>query len=290
MKQSWLSYFRANQAEPQEIPWDEVSPPSEDVGWFLIPSLQQFQLGEGARGVTFLTLGRRHAEATGDFDFVETLALFIAEEQRHSALLARYLRAIGATLVERDWVDSVFRKLRKLAGLECMVTVLVTAEIVAIPYYRSVMKLTDCPALKAVCRRILREEAKHLLFQASTLRRLQRTGRGGVETRTRNPAAASVVRWIRGEQRRPAGWVRFIRVVQQVFMTGTCITVWAEHRRVLKGGGTDFLRFALECRALLRHVQKLSGRPEVFHEPTSTAHCDESVAHLSHNDNFRVPS
>jgi hypothetical protein len=263
MKQSWLAYFRSNQAEPQEIPWNDVTPPPGDVARFLIPSLQQFQLGEGARGVTFLTLGRQYSAATGDLDFLEALALFIAEEQRHSALLARYLRAIGAPVLEGHWIDRIFRKMRKLAGLECMVTVLVTAEILAVPYYRSVLRLTDCPALRALCRRILREEAKHLMFQASTLRRLQST--------------------------RPRLWARFTRVLQGVFMAGTCVTVWTEHRKVLKRGGMDFLSFALECRALLRHVQKLSGQPVDLRLP-SNADCDGAVALLSHDNNFRVRS
>src|SRR5262249_28644005 len=136
MNPSWLSYFRSNQAEPLEIPWNKVIAPPPELARFLIPSLQQFQLGEGARGVTFLTLGRRDAEQRVDLDFVETLALFIAEEQRHSAMLARYLRSIGAPILERHWVDSIFRRMRKFAGLECMVTVLVTAEILSVPYYR----------------------------------------------------------------------------------------------------------------------------------------------------------
>ncbi len=234
MKQSWLAYFRANQGEPQEIPWSEVEPPAAEVARFLIPSLQQFQLGEGARGITFLTLGRRHAEASGNLDFVETLALFIGEEQRHSAMLARYLRAVGAPILERHWVDSIFRKMRKFAGLECMVTVLVTAELFAIPYYRSVMRLSNCSALRALCRRILREEAQHLLFQASTLRSLQ--------------------------SKRSAAWIRLTHLAQWVLMSATGLAVWLGHREVLKRGGVDFLRFALECRALLRHLQRLSGK------------------------------
>src|SRR5271168_2918608 len=146
MAQPWLSYFRSNQAEPQEIPWKDAQRPDEETALFLIPSLQQFQLGEGATGITFLELGRHHAEATGDLDFTETLALFIAEEQRHSALLKRYLRAVGAPVLERHWVDRIFRKLRKLAGLECMVTVLVAAEVLAVPYYRAVYRVSTCPA------------------------------------------------------------------------------------------------------------------------------------------------
>src|ERR1700731_436936 len=151
MEKPWLLYFRSNQADPEEIPWQDLQAPDNEIAQFLIPSLQLFQLGEGARGLTFLELGRRHAHATGDLDFTETLALFIAEEQRHSALLGRYLRALGVGLLQKHWVDRIFRRLRKLAGLECMVTVLVTAEVLAVPYYRAVHRISRCPALRALC-------------------------------------------------------------------------------------------------------------------------------------------
>ena len=98
---------------------------------------------------------------------------FIAEEQRHSAMLARYLRLAGAPLLGEHWIHSVFRRIRHWAGLESKVTVLVTAEILAVPYYRALMETTRCPALTAICQRVLREEAQHLLFQGNTLRRLQ---------------------------------------------------------------------------------------------------------------------
>jgi hypothetical protein len=178
--------------------------------------------------MTFLELGRRHAESTGDLDFIETLALFISEEQRHSALLARYLRAVGAPLLERHWVDGVFRRLRKLAGLECMVTVLVTAEVLAVPYYNAVHRNSTCPALRAICRRILREEAQHLLFQASTLAALQKA--------------------------RPQWWIRLTRFAQHVLLAGTCVTVWVQHGKLLHRGEVTFLNLVLNCRALLRQV------------------------------------
>ena len=56
------------------------------------------------------------------------------------------------------------------------------AEMMAVPYYRSVMRVSSCPVLKAICRRILREEGQHLLFQASTLWKLQRN-RGPIAMR-----------------------------------------------------------------------------------------------------------
>jgi hypothetical protein len=111
-----------------------------------------------------------------------------------------------------------------------MVTVLVTAEVLAVPYYRAVHRISSCPTLRAICRRILREEAQHLLFQASTLATLQRT--------------------------RPAWWTALTRSAQHILLAGTCLIVWAHHGPVLRRGRINLLTFVLSCRALLRHVHR----------------------------------
>lgn len=226
----WLEYFRANQGEPDEIPWEAAIRPSARVARYLIPSLQQFQLGENAEGVHFLALARRHARQTNDPDFPEAIALFIAEEQRHSGMLARYLRTIGAPLASEHWIHSVFRRMRHWMGLETKVTILVTAEILAVPYYRALLEGSRCPALQAICRRVLREEAQHLLFQANTLFRLQR-GR--------------------------AGWrVGLTHAAQEIFLAGTVLAVWFANKRVFLAGGDGLLDVWYTSRVVLQHVQQ----------------------------------
>ena len=69
--------------------------------------------------------------------FAGALDLFIKEEQQHSRYLAAFMESEGIPLLPRHWVDSTFRLLRGLAGLELSLTVLVTAEIIAVPYYRA---------------------------------------------------------------------------------------------------------------------------------------------------------
>lgn len=229
----WLAYFRSNQSEPEEIPWHLIRSPSPRAARFLIPSLQQFQLGENAGGLHFLTLARRHAKATGDADFPEAIALFIAEEQRHSAMLGRYLRALGAPLLGEHWIHSIFRSMRHWFNLESKVTVLVVAEILAVPYYRALMEASPCPALQAICRRVLREESQHLLFQGNTLRRLQ--------------------------QNRPRWFVRLTHFGQELLLAGTCLAVWWEHRRVFRTAGDGPLDVWYTARVVLNHVQRAAA-------------------------------
>jgi rubrerythrin len=229
----WLFYFRANQAEPTEIPWEEMRPLEPGVRPWLVPSLQQFQLGESGTGTSFL----ERARLTGDLDFVEALALFIAEEQRHSGMLARYLRAQGEPLLPRDAVASFFRRLRKMAGLELMVRTLVTAEVIAMPYYRAVARVTGCAVLRAICRRVLWEEAQHLAFQASTLQRLA--------------------------ERRFPGTRWLVKGANRILLAGTCVVVWRDHGAVLRAGGFPFLSFVESCFRHLRHVERLSRPGEM---------------------------
>jgi len=62
------------------------------------------------------------------------MEFFIREEQRHSALLNSFLDRENIPKLNHHWVDLIFRKMRHLAGFELMLTVLLTAELIAIPF------------------------------------------------------------------------------------------------------------------------------------------------------------
>lgn len=180
-------------------------------------SIQQFQLGEGSKGQRLLDRGRRYAREADDPFFAAALELFIKEEQQHSRYLAAFMASQGIPRVARHWVDTAFRRLRGLAGLELSLTVLVTAEIIAIAYYRALRDATGSPTLKMICRRILEDEAAHLRFQASMLGR--------------------------ASARQTAGRQRATGKLHRHFMQGTIALVWVEHRRVFEAAGSDFRRF-----------------------------------------------
>ncbi|MCC6538035.1 MAG: ferritin-like domain-containing protein [Bryobacterales bacterium] len=243
----WLLYFRDNQNEPTEIPWPLATPRQDALGSDIVRSIQQFQLGENASGRHFLDLARQHGRATGDADFPEAIALFIAEEQRHSALLGRYLRVAGAACLQQHWIHSAFRWLRHVGGLEAKVTVLVVAEMLAVPYYRALMEVARCPALEAICQRILCEEAQHLLFQGNTLRRLQ--------------------------GRRPRTYVKLVHFAQELLLAGTSLATWWEHRRIFAAAGDGFLDVWYTARVVLAHVQHAasSGNPLAYGVGTPAA-------------------
>ena len=84
------------------------------------------------------------------------------------------LASEGVGTVKKRWVDTVFRRLRNLAGLEVSVGVLLTAEIIAKVYYAALGKATRSQMLGRICERILRDEEAHVRFQAERLAILRR--------------------------------------------------------------------------------------------------------------------
>ena len=214
MSTAWCAYFRNNGLKSWDLPWDDAYRLTKTERRAIAKSVQQFQLGEGAEGRRLLARGQAHATATGDRLFPEALTLFIREEQRHSAQLLRFMRMQGIPAVEKHWVDSVFRWVRVLAGLELELRVLVTAEAIAVPYYRALGRATGSVLLRSISDRILQDEAEHLRFQASTFSRLE----------------VSRSRFVR----------RLVWKAHRWFLVGTCCVVWIEHRSVFKSAGHSF--------------------------------------------------
>ncbi|SRR5579884_1042151 len=224
----WYEYFSFH-AAPAEFPWDDPYALSREERAAAAASIQQFQLGENSEGRHLLFRGDQHSRRAGDPWFVPALRLFIAEEQRHAEWLGRFLDRERIPRLQHHWVDHVFRSLRRLAGLELCITVLVTAECIAVAYYRALHEATKSPLLRQICRRILRDEAAHLEYQASTLAALGR-GRGVLLATLRYAAHA-------------------------VFLAITSLVVWQQHRRVFRASRYCWLRLCAEALVELARMQ-----------------------------------
>jgi len=237
----WCSYFLANRPAPDELPWDDGYVLTAAERRSIAKSIAQFQLGEGAEGRRLQERGRQYAQRVGDTHFSQALALFVKEEQRHSADLGRFMDAQGLLRLSKHWVDSTFRRLRLLAGLELCLRVLVTAEIIAVPYYRALGSATASELLNAISCRILEDEAGHLKFQSSMLARLA-DGRRSVVS-------------------------RLIWRLHRLFLVGTCFVVWLDHGKVFRAAGYGFEDFALEALYEFSNLKRhcgLSSRESVL--------------------------
>lgn len=218
--QKWFTHFSLRSMTALYVSplWSEQLATREKAA--IAKSIQQFQLGEGSKGQRLLDRGKKYAREADDACFAAALTLFIREEQQHSRYLAAFMASQGIPRVTRHWVDTAFRRLRGLAGLELSLTVLVTAEIIAVAYYRALRDATGSATLKTICRRILEDEAAHLRFQASMLGRIS--------------------------AKRSAEWQQALGKVHRQFLQGTIALVWMEHRGVFEAAGYDFRRFREE--------------------------------------------
>jgi hypothetical protein len=220
----WRNHFRRNlldEMDPRAR--DEWGPGERET---LGPSLARFQLGESSDGRHLLRYARQFGNANGDSWLAEAMALFIQEENRHSFWLGEFLKAQGYPLLGRCWSDTVFRVVRKLLGFGLMIAVPGCAEIVAVPYYRAVKEMTGSGWLRAICTRLLSDEAMHLRFQAANLGAVWR-------------------RW---------KFLPLLHGCHKAMMAIICLVVWHDHGTVLRRGGYSRLTFITGCLDLLEQV------------------------------------
>ncbi|HET6372786.1 MAG TPA: hypothetical protein VFG76_05735, partial [Candidatus Polarisedimenticolia bacterium] len=113
---SWLTYFTLNSIAPREISWRLGADLPEDEAKVVIPSLQEFQIGEDSEGRRLRDAAVAWAFRHDDAEFPRVVDCFIAEEQRHAGELARFLALNGQGVLRRNGAERVFRLLRHLTG------------------------------------------------------------------------------------------------------------------------------------------------------------------------------
>jgi hypothetical protein len=217
----WGSSFRRSLDNPPEIPWESDLKLTEGERKTIRSSVQEFQLGERSEGRHLKRAARDYAQRSGDVAYPHAVELFIREEQHHAALLGRFMDLERIARVRHTWVDSVFRRLRRFAGLETSICVLLTAEVIAKVYYRALLAATQSPALRAICSRILEDEASHVEFQSERVAILRRK-------RTRWLVAAAIA-------------------AQRLLFATSVTVVWLRHESVLRSCNHSFLAYWRDC-------------------------------------------
>jgi hypothetical protein len=218
----WKAYFVENSSNLKPVHWDDDYVLSSAERETIIKSIQQFQLGENSEGKHLINNAKKYVFHGRDQDYHGAIVEFIREEQRHARDLARFMRMQDIPVIRNHWVDKVFRRLRRFAGLELSVIVLITAEIIAKVYYEALKNATRSRALIELCDQILWDEEKHVQFQSETLYKI---GSGRSKTINR------LTRWF-----------------HRILLEGTLVVVWNQHKRVFKAGGYTFSSFFRACR------------------------------------------
>lgn len=223
----WKSYFEMNQTHLDHINWNELDQLRTEEKRTIEASIKQFQKGENSEGKHLI----HYAKEYGDLTYLETIKLFIKEEQRHALVLGKYMTKYKIDKIQSHWIDSIFRKLRTLASLENSVMVLITAEIIAAGYYKALLKATSSNVLRNICKQILLDEEMHLNFQSYTL---------SIFYKQKSKAHQKLV-----------------RMTHLMLMIGTILIVWMSHRRVLKAGGYGLRSFANDVLSEFRRCDRM---------------------------------
>lgn len=227
----WLAYFRANQSHRLSINWDEEYCLTSTEKQAISQSIQKFQLGESSEGSHLMKMARLFAHQSGDLCLVEIMKLFIGEEQRHARDLGKFMQQQQISLAKKDWTDSIFRRLRRLAGLEMAAIILLTAELVAIVYYKALGQATQSQMLQQLCQQIHQDEVEHTYFQGDLLQYIR--------------------------QNRPNWLVYFLEACHRLFFSLTLFVVWFDHRTVFQAAGYSFYEFWQESQQNFQRVSQV---------------------------------
>jgi hypothetical protein len=175
----WLAHFQRNRQNRPEPDWQAPTTLAPEVVAPLVRSLEQFQLGDGGGPACLIAwnAGRLRDSVAG----ARTLeALWFAEEREHARLLGAAVARFGGRCIDRHWSFAVFCWVRRWFGVRFELSVLLLTEIVSTVYYRLLRRHTADPAVRSMCRLILRDEGGHVAFHRDRLAGAQGRGYGFV--------------------------------------------------------------------------------------------------------------
>ena len=217
----WLNHFEYHAEQPRGARGGSLSGLRPEERRLIARSLATFQLGEQSDGTGLLRAAYRFAMAHGDELLPRITELFIREEQRHARLLHEFMDEHGIRTRCRHWTDAVFRRVRRLAGFELYLHVLITAELIGNVYYRALESVTGCQRLRVLCRTLIADELAHVGYESELI----------LELRARKPAALRAL----------------IRLLHRAFFYGAAYAVWISHRTVLRRAGHTAGGFLHTC-------------------------------------------
>ena len=235
----WVLHFTQNSTK-QRINWSTAPCITATEKETILHSLQAWQLGETSDGSQLLCAATKYATAISEPSYIDAIALFIKEEQKHGNNLGKYLDAIGEQRIQRNWGDTLFRKIRHIhLSMEWWTLAVITVESAAQVFYQCLKDATNCPLLRQVCTDTLIDEAFHIDFQVERMNIIY-------SSKTSN------MKWLR-------------RQFYKLFYFATILVVWMAHKKVFKAGGNSFKQYLYKMK---RKYMKTLGRVGV--KPTVT--------------------
>ena len=222
----WLNHFEYHAANRRAAPEglsDELTVEERER---IAKSIATFQLGEKSDGLSLLRAAKQFADRHDASPLVRLTELFIKEQQHHASLLREFMDHHQILPKPRDWTDSVFRGIRKLAGYELCTSVLVSAELIGNVYYRALEGATSCRRLQVLCRMLVSDELAHVAFESEMLQ--------AIRADRAIPLRAAT------------------ETAHRAFFLGAACVVWFTHRPVARAAGYGLSSFLRACDAQFR--------------------------------------
>ncbi|MBR4403902.1 MAG: hypothetical protein IKT10_02200 [Clostridiales bacterium] len=225
----WLNHFKENDKARLEVDFSDEPELTDEEKKLIFKSIKAFQMGEHSDGVYLAELAKKFGKEHNEPYYAETMNLFIKEENFHSAYLAWYLKHHNEPKAKKNKLDKIFRDLRHNGKVFTEISVLVTAETIALSYYSALGNVADqigSKALRAICNQMLHDELPHIVFQTYTLSHF--------------------------------GNKRSIRFFRRFVLECTTIAVYMMYGKLLKAGGYNYKKFHGDNIAYLKQSFKMT--------------------------------
>lgn len=217
----WYAYFTQKSFNRGSLACEVQDVLTAEEKRCIAKSIAAFQLGEYSEGKGLLKAAERYAEKIDNPYLVPITRLFIAEEQNHALLLRDFMVRHEIKLIKKNWTDAIFRRLRKNVGYELSITVLITAEIISLVYYKALRGCTHSQLLRRICDKILSDERAHVKYESAMLYDIR--------------------------QEKYATSLALIAFLHRFLYFGTSLVVYLTHRKVFRKGGYNFSRYWSDC-------------------------------------------
>ena len=164
----WIAHFTANKLDRPEPDWSAPFSMPERKRRLLAKSIAEYQLGDGGGACRLVAHDAESFRAT-TVEARAVVDMWFAEEREHSRLLACAVGRIGAEFITDTFAFRMFYACRRAFGVQFEMFVLLIVEIVSTGYYRVIRRHVGDEPLAAMCKLILRDEARHIDFHRDRL-------------------------------------------------------------------------------------------------------------------------
>ena len=219
----WSNHFEYHAAHPSDVVHGISDRLTRDEVRLIAGSIATAQLGRESGGPDLLSSAERFAQTRRIPHLDRIIELLIHEELRHASLLSAFMRDHWLPLKRSGWRSRLFGLMRWPVRLDRRLTLLISAELIEISYYRALESVTDCQRLRLLCRIIVSDKLAHVGFVSEVLAMLQ---------------AGRAVRFC-----------IFTQPAHRTLFAGTAFIVWLSHRSVLRRAGHSARSFLRCCLA-----------------------------------------